>query len=114
MSESVSGTLEKISLPLQTELVLEELSTSYGLEWHMQGRHLYVSNSLENTNRLINLGNLKLFQLKQMIAQAGLNPGANKMTYLAEKNAVTLIGSAKYIARVEQLISEYQTSSDNN
>lgn len=114
MSESVSGTLEKISLPLQTELVLEELSTSYGLEWHMQGRHLYVSNSLENTNRLINLGNLKLFQLKQMIAQAGLNPGANKMTYLAEKNAVTLIGSAKYIARVEQLISQYQTSSDNN
>ena len=28
MSESVSGTLKKISLPLQTELVLEELSLS--------------------------------------------------------------------------------------
>jgi len=114
MSESVSGTLKKISLPLQTELVLEELSRSFGLEWHMQGKHLYVSNSLENTNRLINLGNLNLFQLKQLIAKSGLNPGANKMTYLVDKNAITLIGSSMYISRVQLLIKNHQKSADIN
>jgi len=114
MSESVSGTLKKISLPLQTELVLEELSRSFGLEWHMQGKHLYVSNSLENTNRLINLGNLNLFQLKQLIAKSGLNPGANKMTYLEDKNAITLIGSSMYISRVQLLIKNHQKSADIN
>ncbi len=114
MSESVTGTLNKISLPMQTELILEELSSSYGLEWHMQGKHLYVSNSLENTNRLINLGKLNLFQLKQLIANSGLNPGANKMTYLADKNTITLIGSSMYISRVEALIKEHQNTSDIN
>lgn len=114
ISGSVSGNLKKISLPLQAELVLEELSRSFGLEWHMQGKHLYVSNSLENTNRLINLGNLNLFQLKQLIAKSGLNPGANKMTYLEEKNAITLIGSSIYISRVEALIKNHQNLSDIN
>ncbi len=114
MSESVSGTLKKISLPLQTELVLEELSNSYGLEWHMQGKHLYVSNSLENTNRLISLGNLNLFQLKQLISKSGLNPGANKMTYLEDKNAITLMGSSMYISRIQALITKHQSSSDIN
>lgn len=114
MSENVSGTLQKISLPLQTELVLEELAVSFGIEWHMQGKHLYVSNSLENTNRLIKLGNLSLTHLKQLIAKSGLNPGANKMTYLEEKNAITLIGSSKYISRIQALINKYQTSSDSN
>lgn len=114
MSKSVSGTLKKISLPLQTELVLEELSTSFGLEWHMQGKQLYVSNSLENTNRLINLGNLNLFQLKQLISKSGLNPGANKMTYLEDKNAITLIGSSMYISRIQALVNKHQSSSDIN
>lgn len=114
ISGSVSGNLKKISLPLQAELVLEELSRSFGLEWHMQGKHLYVSNSLENTNRLINLGNLNLFQLKQLIAKSGLNPGANKMTYLEEKNAITLIGSSIYISRVEALIKNHQNLPDIN
>lgn len=108
LSESVSGTLRKISLPLQTELVLEELSKSFGLEWHMQGKHLYISNSLENTNRLINLGSLNLFQLRQLIAKSGLNPGANKMKYLEDKNAITLIGSSMYISRVEALVKKHQ------
>lgn len=114
ISKSVSGTLKKISLPLQTELVLEELSSSFGLEWHMQGKHLYVSNNLENTNRLINLGNLNLSQLKQLIFKSGLNPGANKMTYLEDKNAITLIGSSMYISRIEALVSKHQSSSDIN
>jgi hypothetical protein len=114
LSESVTGTLNKISLPMQTELILEELSSSFGFEWHMQGNHLYVSNSLENTNRLINLGKLNLFQLKQLIANSGLNPGANKMTYLSDKNAITLIGSTMYISRVEALIKEHQNTSDIN
>lgn len=114
VSENVSGSLSKISLPMQTELILEELSRSFGLEWHMQGNHLYVSNSLENTNRLINLGKLDLFQLKQLISNSGLNPGANKMTYLKDKNAITLIGSSMYISRVEALIKEHQNTSDIN
>lgn len=114
VSENVSGSLSKISLPMQTELILEELSRSFGLEWHMQGNHLYVSNSLENTNRLINLGKLNLFQLKQLIAKSGLNPGANKMMYLEDKNAITLIGSSMYISRVEALIKEHQNTSDIN
>ena len=114
MSEGVSGSLNKISLPMQTELILQELSNVFGLEWHMQGKHLYVSNSLENTNRLVNLGKLNLFQLKQLIAKSGLNPGANKMTYLEDKNAVTLIGSPMYISRVEALIKEHQNTSDIN
>lgn len=114
MSESVTGTLNKISLPMQTELILEELSNAFGLEWHMQDKHLYVSNSLENTNRLISLGKLNLFQLKQLIANAGLNPGANKMTYVKDKNAITLIGSSMYISRVEALIKKHQNSSDIN
>lgn len=114
VSENVSGSLSKISLPMQTELILEELSRSFGLEWHMQGNHLYVSNSLENTNRLINLGKLDLFQLKQLISNSGLNPGANKMTYLEDKNAITLIGSSIYISRVEALIKEHQNTSDIN
>lgn len=114
VSENVSGSLSKISLPMQTELILEELSRSFGLEWHMQGNHLYVSNSLENTNRLINLGKLDLFKLKQLITKSGLNPGANKMMYLEDKNAITLIGSSMYISRVEALIKEHQNTSDIN
>lgn len=114
VSENVSGSLSKISLPMQTELILEELSRSFGLEWHMQGNHLYVSNSLENTNRLLKLGKLDLFQLKQLISNSGLNPGANKMTYLEDKNAITLIGSSMYISRVEALIKEHQNTSDIN
>lgn len=114
MSESVSGDLERISLPLQIELVLQELSASFGLEWHMQGKQLYVSNSLENINRLIDLGELNLFQLKQLIAKSDLNPGANKMTFIEDRNAITLMGSSMYISRIEALIKNYQKSTDIN
>jgi len=114
LSDKVSGTLQKISLPMKIELILPELANTYGLEWHMQGRHLYVSNNLENINRLIQLGNLDLKKLKQIIARARLNPGANKMTYIEKKNSITLTGSAMYIKRVEDLIKLHREASSKN
>ncbi len=108
ISEQVQGKLKKLSLPMQMELTLSQLAKSYGIEWHMQDKNLYVSNSLENVNRLIELGNMNLSTLKQAIKKAGLNPGANKMSYLKGKNAITLIGSASYIAHVEALIKNNQ------
>ena len=114
LSDKVSGTLQKISLPMKIELILPELANTYGLEWHMQGKHLFVSNNLENTSRLIQLGNLDLKQLKQIIRRARLNPGANKMTYIEGKNSITLIGSAIYIKRVEDLIKSHRAASNTN
>ncbi len=92
LSEKVTGDLAKISLPMQLELILPELSKSYGLEWHMQGKHLFVSNSLENANRIITLEDMNFLQLKTAIENADLNSGTNKMSFAEEKNSVTLIG----------------------
>lgn len=108
LSDEVNGTLEKISLPMQLELILRELAKSHGLEWHMQGKHLFVSNTLENTNRLIKLEGLTVTELKKAIAQSGLNPGSNKMSFTENDNAMTLIGSAQYIAKIKALVKEHK------
>ncbi len=114
LSDKVSGVLKKISLPMQLELLLPEISRSYGLEWHMQGKHLFVSSSLENTNRLITLGDMSMLQLQEALKKAGLNPGANRMSFAEEKNAVTLIGSSKYILKVEAIVREHQSMVKSN
>ena len=114
LSEEVSGVLKKISLPMQLELIMPELSKSYGLEWHMQGEHLFVSSSLENINRKIELGNLDIQSLKSKLSALGLNPGANKMSFLKDKNAITLIGSRAYITKVEAIIRASQVTATDN
>lgn len=108
LSDEVDGNLEKISLPMQLELIMPELSKSYGLEWHIQGKHLFVSSTLENTNRLIQLERLTVTELKKAIAQSGLNPGSNKMSFTENDNAMTLIGSAHYIAKIEALVKDHK------
>jgi hypothetical protein len=108
ISDEVKGRLKKLSLPMQLELALPQLAKAYGLQWHIHENHLFVSNSLENTNRIINLGQLDFAQLKQAINTAGLNPGANKIQYNQDQNAVTLIGSKTFIMRVQELVESNQ------
>ena len=110
LSGQVTGVLQKISFPMELEQILPELSKSHGIEWHIQGKHLFVSNSLENTNRLIKLGNMSFVELKEAIDKAELNPGANKMSLVEDKNAVAIIGSVKYIAKVETIFKNYQSA----
>ncbi len=114
LSEEVSGVLRKISLPMKLELIMPELSKSYGLEWHMQGEHLFVSSSLENINRRIELGDLDIQNLKSKLSALGLNPGANKMSFLKDKNAITLIGSRTYITKVEAIVRASQSAATDN
>lgn len=114
LSENVSGVLKKISFPMKLELILPEISKAYGLEWHMHGKDLFVSSSLENVNRLITLGDMDFNKLRQELNAIGLNPGVNKMSFLVEKNAITLIGSSKYIAKVEAIVKNYQSTVTSN
>ena len=114
LSDKVSGTLKKISLPMEPELILPELSKTFGLQWHMKNKHLFVSSSLENENRLVQLRDMSLTTLKKAIHKAGLNPGANKMNYLEEKNAITLIGSRIYIAQIEALVKANHNIHNSN
>ncbi len=114
LSDQVKGQLEKISLPMKLELILPELAKSHGVEWHIQGKHLYVSNMLENTNRMINLNQVQFEQLKRAINNAGLNPGTNKISFVKDKNAVTLIGSSLFISKVESIVRKQLASVDNN
>lgn len=108
ISSQVTGNLKKLSLPLKLELALPQLAKAYGLEWHIHDKHLFVSNNLENTNRIINLGQMDIVELKQAMNIAGLNPGANKMNYDKDQNAVTLIGSKAFIMRVQKLVEANQ------
>lgn len=114
LSKQVSGELEKISLPMDVELILPELSKTYGLEWHMQEKHLFVSNSLENTNRRFSLKDMDVTEFKSAIRKAGLNPGSNKMSYEEDKNAVTLIGSRQYLSKVEAVIKKHKATAKSN
>ncbi len=114
LSENVSGVLKKISFPMKLELILPALSKSYGLEWHMQGKNLFVSSILENVNRLINLGDMEFYKLREELNAIGLNQGANRMSFLKDKNAITLIGSSRYISKVEAIVRSYQSTAKSN
>ena len=114
LSDKVSGTLKKISLPMEPELILPELSKTFGLQWHMKNKHLFVSTSLENENRLVELKDMSLATLKKAMHKAGLNPGANKMKYLEEKNAITLIGSRSYIVQIEAIVKANHNTQNSN
>lgn len=114
LSDKVSGMLEKVSLPMEIQLIMPELSRSYGLQWHMHGNRLFVSNTLENSNRILQLGNMSFSSLKKKIGEAKLNPGANRMDYLEQKNAITLIGSAEYIKQVDAIIRAHQDTANGN
>ena len=113
MSESVTGELEKISLPMKLENLMRELTKTYGVEWHLQGSHLFVSNSLENTNRLIELGTLNFTKLKMALENAEIISGANTITFQQEKNQVLIVGSTKYISKVQGIIKAYQSKNQS-
>lgn len=113
MSENVAGEMEKISLPMKLENLMSELSKTYGVEWHLQGSHLFVSNSLENTNRLIELGSLDFTKLKMALENADIISGANTITFQQEKNQVLVVGSTKYISKVQGIIKAYQSKNQS-
>lgn len=109
MSDQVSGILQKISFPTKPELILSELQKSHGVQWHLENDHLFVSNSLENTNRLVKLGSINFIKLKTLLKDAGLKSGANKLSFREDENAVLMIGSEKYIVMVENIIKTHQS-----
>ncbi len=108
LSNQVSGVLKKISYPMKPELILADLEKSHGIQWHFESDHLFVSNGLENTNRLISLGDVNFIKLKKVIKNSGFKPGANKMSFKEDENAVLMIGSKQYIAIVEKIIKSEQ------
>lgn len=114
MTQSVSGQLQKISLPMKLEGMMKVLSSSYGLEWHLRGNHLFVSNSLENTNRLIDLGSMNLVTLKRAMEAAQIKAGANVITYKQEDNKILVIGSKEFISKVEGVVKTFRSQKQSS
>jgi len=104
VTERVTGQLEKISLPMELDLILPELARTHGLQWHFENRDLYVSSNLENANRLIKLGSLNIAGFHAALKKAGIRTGSNRVKHNKDQNSVLIIGSLQFISAVEQIV----------
>jgi len=104
VTERVTGNLEKISLPMELDLILPELAKTHGLQWHFHNRNLYVSSNLENSNRLIRLGSLDMAGFHAALKKAGIRIGSNRIKHHQDQNSVLIIGSRQFISTVEKIV----------
>lgn len=104
LTESVSGDLKKISLPMELDLILPELSKSHGLQWHFQNRDLYVSSNLEDQSRIIKMSGMDLDGFHAELKRAGIKPGSNRVQYNKQEDTLLVIGSKQFILTAEKII----------
>lgn len=103
MTSRVRGTLQKITLPLNIEKMLEKIAPQFDLKWHFQDNQLYVSVGSENTTRMIFLGKTKIKDLEKVLKTAQFKSQGANFTYIEDSNSVIVNGPVSYVASVELL-----------
>ena len=103
MTSRVRGTLQKITLPLNMEKMLEKIAPQFDLKWHFQDNQLYVSVGSENTTRMIFLGKTKIKDLEKVLETAQFKAQGASFTYIEDSNSVIVNGPVSYVASVELL-----------
>ncbi len=103
MTPRVRGNLKNISLPLNMEGILKQISSQFDLKWHFQKKQVYISIGSENTTRMIFLGKTKMKDLESALEGAGLSSPSYDLNFVEDSNSVIINGPASYIASVELL-----------
>lgn len=103
MTSRVRGTLQKVTLPLDMEKLLQQIAPQFDLKWHFQENQLYVSVASENTTRMIFLGKTKMEDLESALEAAQFKAEGGNLTHVKETNSVIINGPVSYVAGVELL-----------
>lgn len=113
VSRKVRGRIQRMTLPLDVEQIMEQLSPQFNLKWHYQQKHIFISTGQENTTRLVYLGVMDMNELTTAMNTAGIKSNMFEMSYVEDSNSVLVNGSASYIAGIELLADAYNKNSTN-
>lgn len=110
VSGKVRGRLQNKRFSQSAENILNTLSDDYSLQWYYDGAVLYITSNTEAVTRLIPMGNISAYRLREELSHLGLYDKRFTFRFSPSSRMIMVAGPPRYVATIEAAMS---TLADN-
>ena len=106
MSDSVAGFFSGNFKDVPPDDFLDRIATTHNLMWYYDGAALYVYGASEITTMLVDLKYMKAGEVRQMLAELGVEDRRFPLKTTSNDELVMVAGPPRYVALVVEMIAK--------
>ena len=106
MSDSVAGRFSGDFKDVPPDDFLDRIATTHNLMWYYDGAALYVYGASEITTMLVDLKYMKAGEVRQMLAELGVEDRRFPLKTTSNDELVMVAGPPRYVALVVEMIAK--------
>ena len=106
MSQNVSGRFSGDFKDVPPDEFLDRLATTHNLIWYYDGAALYVYGAGEITTMLVDLKYMKACEVRQMLAELGVEDRRFPLKTTSNDELVMVAGPPRYVSLVAEMIAK--------
>ncbi len=110
VSRQIRGRLQDRRFNAAASQVLDSLSDEYNFQWYFDGAVLYITSETEAVTRLIPLGGLSAYRIREELSGLGLYDKRFTFRFSPTSRMIMVAGPPRYVATIEAALTTLSDS----